>query len=71
MASPPNNILAPRGGCDGEDGLTCIHGRIHCGAADGPIDDENESHQIEIRHFIDALAEVALAVARRKEGLEP
>ena len=71
MAAPPNDILGPLGGCDGEDGLTCIHRRIHCGAADRPIDDESESHQIEIRHFIDALAEIALAVARRKEGLEP
>ena len=77
MTSPPNNILGPPGegegdgDDDGENGLTCIHGRIHCGAAGGPIDDENESHQIEIRHFIDALAELALAVARRKEGLEP
>ena len=71
MAAPPNDIFGPPGGCDGEDGLTCIHRRIHCGAADRPIDDGNEFHQIEIRHFTDALAEIALAIARRKEGLEP
>lgn len=77
MTSPPNNIVAHPGDGDGDDegegeiGLTCIHGRIHCGAADGPINDKNESHQIEVRHFIDALAEIALAVARRKEGLDP
>ena len=71
MAAPPNDILAPPDGFDGEDGLTCIQSRIHCGAADGPIDDENEFHQIEICNFIDTLAEIALAVARRKEGLEP
>ncbi len=71
MAAPPNDILGPLGGCDGEDGLTCIHRRIHCGAADRPIDDENEIHRFEICHFIDTLAEIALAVARRREGLEP
>jgi len=70
MADPPNNILAPPAGSDDGDALTCIHGRIHCGTADRPIDDDNELHQIEIRHFIDALAEIALAVSRRKEGLE-
>ena len=56
--------------CDGDDGLTPIHGRIHCAAADGPNDSPDDLQQIEIAHFIDTLAEIALAVARRRSELE-
>ena len=56
-------------GC--EDGLTCIHRPIHCAAAGGRVNSEDELQQIEICQFIDALAEIALAVAQRREGFEP
>ena len=58
-------------GSDREDGLTCIHRPIHCAAAGGRVNSEDELQQIEICQFIDALAEISLAVARRREGLEP
>ena len=46
-----------------KEGLTCIHRRIHCGATEA----ENELDQIAIGHFIDTLAEIAQAVARRRQ----
>ena len=56
----------------GVNGLTPIHGRIHCGATPD-IDNaqyQNELDQIAIDHFLDTLAEVALAIARRREQLD-
>ena len=50
----------------GSDGLTRIHRRIHCLATNQPGAAENELQEREITHFIDALAEIALAVARRR-----
>ncbi len=69
MAAAGNNGFYPESESGPVDALTCIHGRIHCAAADQPGNDADELQQIEIRHFIDTLAEVALAVARRREGL--
>ena len=47
-------------------GLTSIHGRIHCAATPDTTETDNELDDIAIDHFLDALAEVALAIARRK-----
>jgi len=69
--APPRNSLPPLCGVHGsEERLTCIHGRIHCVAAEQPSEDECELQELEIGHFINALAEVALAVARRREETE-
>ena len=56
---------------DGADGLTPIHGRIHCAATPDTNKDqlEYELDQIAIDHFLDTLAEVALAIARRRQQL--
>ena len=55
---------------DGENGLTCIHGRIHCGATADTTGGGNELDQPAIDTFLDTLAEVALAVARRREPID-
>lgn len=70
MAPPRKSIPPPSGDHESEDRLTCIHGRIHCVAAEEPLEDEYELQELEIRHFINALAEVALAIARRREETE-
>ena len=54
----------------GEDGLTCIHGRIHCGATADTTGEGNELDQLAINTFLDTLAEVALAVAWRRERID-
>ena len=62
---------APRSGAP--DALTRIHGRIHCAAtpdASEHDEDETELDRIAIDNLLDALAEVALAIARRREQLE-
>ena len=52
------------------NGLTPIHQRIHCAATPVTIADANELDVIAREIFIDTLAEVALAIARRKIELE-
>ena len=55
------------------DALTGIHGRIHCAATpDAPEHDEDETEldRIAIDNLLDTLAEVALAIARRREQLD-
>ena len=47
-------------------GLTRIHARIHCAATDGYDGEHSDTDQIMIDHFLQTLAEVALAVASRK-----
>ncbi|MFQ6029038.1 MAG: hypothetical protein ACE5Q6_16280 [Dehalococcoidia bacterium] len=48
-------------------GLTPIPQRIHCAATNDPLEpDVNEQDEIDIDNFLDALAEVALAIASRK-----
>ena len=51
---------------EAQDGLTPIHRRIHCAATPDTTETDNELDDIAIDHFLDALAEVALAIARRK-----
>ena len=52
------------------EGLTCIQSRIHCPARDLPEQAQNELSANNIRQFVDTLAEIALAIARRKEKLD-
>ena len=52
------------------NGLTPIHQRIHCAATPVTIADANELDIITVDNFVDTLAEVALAIARRKIELE-
>ena len=61
----------PQGGA--LDALTGIHGRIHCAAtpdASEHDEDETELDRIAIDNLLDTLAEVALAIARRREQLD-
>ena len=61
----------PQGGVP--DALTRIHGRIHCAAtpdASEHDEDETELDRIAIDNLLDTLAEVALAIARRREQLD-
>ena len=54
----------------GVNALTPIHQRIHCAATNDTLDSENELDLIAINNFLDTLAEVALAVARRRIQLD-
>ena len=56
----------PQGGVP--DALTGIHGRIHCAATEHD-EDETELDRITIDNFLDTLAKIALAIARRREQL--
>ena len=49
--------------------LTCIRHRIHY-TATPDTDGHDELAQIQIDNFLNTLAEVALAIARRKENLD-
>ena len=71
MPEEQTNGNPPPEESDGADGLTPIHGRIHCAATPDTNKDqlENELDQIAIDHFLDTLAEVALAIARRRQQL--
>ena len=63
--------LEPRSGAP--DALTRIHGRIHCAATpDATEHDEHETEldRIAIDNLLDTLAEVALAIVRRREQLD-
>lgn len=52
-----------------ENGLTPIHRRIHCPATIEACEGQDELRVNEVRNFIDTLAEVASAIARRKVDL--
>ncbi len=69
MAEQQNGLFQPEES-GGVNGLTPIHQRIHCGATPDPTEAENEVDQIAIDNFLGTLAEVAMAVARRKEQLD-
>ena len=52
-------------------GLTSIHGRIHCAATSdsGDFNDEyDELDHIQVEHFLQTLARIALSVAARQAG---
>ena len=60
--------LEPQGGVP--DALTGIHGRIHCAATPGATgldEHETELAHIAIDTFLDPLAEIALAIAQRRQ----
>ncbi len=53
------------------NGLTPIHRRIHCAATTegGDLNDEyDELEQIQVDHFLQTLARIALSVAVRQAG---
>ena len=58
----------PKG--DGQKALTSIHRGIHCAATPDTPEGKDELDQIAINNFLDTLAEVALAVARRRQQLD-
>ncbi len=50
--------------------LTCIHQRIHWPATNDTPEAENELDRIEIDNFLDTLADITLAVARRRQRVD-
>ncbi len=57
----------------GAKALTCIHQRIHWTATEEPEPDREsreELNELDITNFLDTLVEIALAVARRRQGLD-
>jgi hypothetical protein len=66
VAAGSTNGVRPSGESGREKGLTCIPGSIHCGATPDTTEAGNELDQIAISHFLDTLAEIAVAVARRR-----
>ena len=66
MAAENTNGFRPSGESGREKGLTCIPGSIHCVATPDTTEVENELDQIAISHFLDTIAEIALAAVRRR-----
>jgi hypothetical protein len=62
MARNPEN----RKESGGKNGLTPIPPGIHCPATTERVGGNDELDEIAVEHFLDTLAEVALAVASRK-----
>ncbi len=69
MRKEQTNGVSPMGESRGVNGLTPIHSRIHCAATDDTSEDDDELEGIAIDHLLDTLAQVALAIARRRELL--
>ena len=57
--------LSPPEESGGVNGLTPIHRPIHCGATE-PDPDREELDNLDIRNFVNILAEVAMAIATRR-----
>ena len=72
MTEEQINGVSPKEESGAEKALTPIHRRIHCGATPDTTEPENENEldNIAIDHFLDTLAEVAMAVGRRRERLD-
>ena len=71
MALPRNSLPPSSGDPGSEDRLTGrIHAPIHSVPVEEPSEEPDGLDEIEISHFINVLAEVALAVARRREDIE-
>ena len=69
MAEDQINGVSPQEENGAEEALTPIHKGIHCAATPDTDDDANALHAIAVEHFLDTLAEVALAIARRRKQL--
>ena len=70
MAQEQTSGVSPPGRSGAEKALTPIHRRIHCGATADHLDGDDELDRIAIDHFLDILAEIALAIARRRQQLD-
>ena len=55
-----------RKGSGGENGLTPIPSGIHCPATTERVGGQDELDDIAVEHFLNTLAQVALAIASRK-----
>ena len=56
---------------DGDDeALTSIHARIHWPATPDTTESENELDDITVGLFLDTLAEIAIAIVRRRQNLD-
>ena len=64
-----DNRALPQEEDGADEALTSIHARIHWPATPDTVDGENELDDITIGHFLDALAEIAIAIARRRQNL--
>ncbi len=66
----PNNVpegaTADPEGIDAAERLTCIHRRIHWADTNDTAEEMDELQRIQVDNFLNTLAEVAQAVARRK-----
>ena len=62
----PAEPAPPDSECGPLNVLTPIHRRIHCSATQNTTEHEDELDRIAIDNFLDTLAEVALAIARRR-----
>ena len=58
-------VFPPKSG--GVNELTPIHQRIHCAATADTDDDAKELDVMAVDNFLDTLAEVALAITRRRK----
>ncbi len=56
---------------NGQKALTSIPEGIHCAATPEDPEENDELDEIAINHFLDTLAEVALAVANRRIARNP
>ncbi len=70
MAEEQTNGVSPPEESGLENGLTPIHGRIHCAATPDTTESNDELDHIAIDHFLDTLAEVALAIIQRSQHLK-
>ena len=53
-----------------QEALTSMPRGIHCAATPDATEEKDELDEIAINNFLDTLAEVALAVARRRRQLD-
>ncbi len=75
MLKKPQKRLMPKDSSKDQDpaqptALTSIRRGIHCAATPEHPEEDDELDEIAINHFLDTLAEVALAVARRRQQLD-
>ena len=70
MAGEQTNPASFEEGGGGGNGLTSIHPRIHWPATPDTTESENELDQITVDHFLDTLAEIAIAIVRRRQTLD-